>query len=200
MCRFIETLRIEKGKICNVQFHNQRLNKTLVENNIDLSEPVRLENIIRADKYQKRTKCHIDYGRTIEKITCSEYHPRMVRSLRLVEANELDYRFKYADRGSLDALFERKGDADDVLIVKNNRLTDTTIANIALFDGVRWVTPAHPLLEGTCRKRLLNEGILSVKDIFAEDIFSYRYICTLNAMLDFREMEFEITPSTILLP
>lgn len=197
MCRFIETIRIEHGQACNLPLHNQRLNSTLAQNGICLSEPLRLENYIHPSVYQKRTKCHVDYTKGVERVVCTEYHPRRVKSLRLIEADRLDYRFKYADRRALDALFDNRGEADDVLIIRNNRLTDTTIANIALFDGNCWVTPLHPLLEGTKRRLLLEQGLLVERDIPACDIFSYRRICTLNAMLDFHEMEFELTPESI---
>lgn len=199
MCRFIETICIKDGCSCHLQLHNQRLNKTLKANGGKLKEPVALQDYIHSEEFKKRTKCHVDYDANgIERITYTDYHPRLVRSLRILHADKLDYRFKYADRQQLDHLYEQRDGADDVLIVKNNLLTDTTIANVALFDGKRWLTPAHPLLEGTKRCLLLSEGVLVEKDIPVDDIFSYKSICMLNAMLDFHEMEFDITPATII--
>ena len=52
-----------------------------------------------------------------------------------------------------------------VNFVKNGRLTDTSYSNIALFDGNRWVTPAHPLLKGTMRQSLIDKGLLKEKGI-----------------------------------
>lgn len=199
MCRFIEALRIEDGRIYDVLLHNARLNRTLAENGVHLPSPVRLEAFIHPEGHRERTKCHVDYGMEgVEGITYAPYRPRLVRSLALVDGGAVDYRFKYADRSRLDALFAERGRADDVLIVRNGFLTDTTIANVALYDGCQWVTPAHPLLEGTKRRRLLAQGILVEKDIPVAGIFAYRKICTLNAMLDFREMEFDISPATII--
>ena len=51
------------------------------------------------------------------------------------------------------------------LIVKDGYLTDTSIANIALYDGYTWFTPAHPLLRGTKRAELLNKQLIVEKDI-----------------------------------
>lgn len=199
MCRFIETLRVENHRIYNVQSHDERLNRTLSRNGICLERPLRLEDYIHPEAYETRTKCHVDYSRQgIERIIYTAYSPRRVRSLCLIDADGLDYHYKYADRNALDALFEKRGTADDILIVQNGLLTDTSIANIALFDGKSWFTPAHPVLEGTKRRFLLEQGTLKERDIAVDEIYTYKRLCTLNAMLDFGEMEFDITPATII--
>lgn len=199
MCRFIETLRVENRRIYNVQLHNERLNRTLERNGIRLSSPIRLEMYLRPEVCEARTKCHVEYNAEgVRSVSYTPYHPRQVHSLCLVEADEADYRFKFADRKALDTLFAQRRTADDTLIVRRGYLTDTTIANIALWDGRDWFTPAYPLLEGTKRRLLLEQGLLKEKDIRADEIFAYKKLCTLNAMLDFGEMEFDITPSTII--
>ena len=89
----------------------------------------------------------------------------------------------------LDSLFTRRGEADDILIVRNGLLTDTSIANIALWDGRQWHTPTRPLLKGTRRAELLDNGILTEHDIPVEKIWTYRKIRLFNAMLHFGEIE-----------
>ena len=64
----------------------------------------------------------------------------------------------------LNSLFQIRQDKDDILIVKNGLLTDTSIANIALYDGNDWYTPLHPLLKGTKRAELLDKGVLKEKN------------------------------------
>ena len=46
-----------------------------------------------------------------------------------------------SNRKNLEKLFLKKDDADDIIIVKNNFITDTSIANIALYNGGNWHTP-----------------------------------------------------------
>ena len=54
---------------------------------------------------------------------------------------------------------------DEVVIVKNGFISDTTISNLAFFDGSEWHTPNTPLLKGTKRAELLDSGFLKEKTI-----------------------------------
>lgn len=86
-------------------------------------------------------------------------------------------------------MFARRGAYDDILIVRRHLLTDTSIANIALFDGSHWHTPQHPLLKGTKRAELLDKGILTEKDIRMEELPAYSTVRLFNAMIDWGEVE-----------
>jgi 4-amino-4-deoxychorismate lyase len=84
-------------------------------------------------------------------------------------------------------LHKQKGNADDVLIIKNNEVTDTSFANVIFFDGNRWVTPKHPLLPGTQRAFLLENGIISEAVIKFSDIPAFQKIRIINAMIRFED-------------
>lgn len=57
---------------------------------------------------------------------------REIRSLRLVAADdELDYHLKYADRSALARLLQRRDDCDEILIVRDGAITDTSYSNVA---------------------------------------------------------------------
>ena len=103
--------------------------------------------------------------------------------------DDIDYACKSTDRSALNRLFARRGAYDDILIVRRHLLTDTSIANIALFDGSHWHTPQHPLLKGTKRAELLDKGILTEKDIRMEELPAYSTIRLFNAMIDWGEAE-----------
>ena len=79
---------------------------------------------------------------------------------------------------------------DDILIVRRGLLTDTSIANIALFDGKDWFTPKLPLLRGTCRTALIDNGIIKEKDIRPEELSSYSFVRLFNAMIKWGALEF----------
>ena len=122
----------------------------------------------------------------------SPYTVRHVHSLALMQADTIDYTYKSAGREPLNCLFALRGACDDILIVKQGLLTDTSIANIALSDGTHWYTPAHPLLKGTKRAALLEEGILQEKDIRPEDLPSFSTVRLFNAMIDWGELELPV--------
>ena len=65
---------------------------------------------------------------------------REIRSLKVVVDDRIDYSFKSADRSSLNRLTAQKGDCDEIIIVKNGLVTDTSFTNIAVFDGEQWLT------------------------------------------------------------
>ena len=89
----------------------------------------------------------------------------------------------------------QRGDADEVVIVKNGLLTDTSYSNIALFDGQRWVTPRHPLLQGTMRQSLLDTGQLVERDIRDDEGGRYEKVSLINAMMPLGRCVCEVTPT-----
>lgn len=190
MCRYIETIRIEKGRLRNIAYHDRRMNEVLREVwGVDRS--VSLETYIDASPYEERTRCRVTYGRDVESVEFFPYQIRPVHSLQLVRGGQIEYRRKRADRSELNALFACRGEADDVLIVRGGLLTDTSIANIALGDGTGWYTPASPLLEGTQRACLLDAGMIRPLDIHADDLSRFQKIRLFNAMIDFGEIEID---------
>ena len=82
--------------------------------------------------------------------------------------------------------------ADDVLIVRHGLLTDTSIANIALWNGCEWHTPAQPLLAGTQRRYLLDTGQIKETDIPVASLGNYRHIRLFNALIPFGEVELPV--------
>lgn len=190
MCRYIETIRIEKGRLRNIAYHDRRMN--VVRREVwGVDRSVSLETYIDASPYEERTRCRVTYGRDVESVEFFPYQIRPVHSLQLVRGGQIEYRRKRADRSELNALFACRGEADDVLIVRGGLLTDTSIANIALGDGTGWYTPASPLLEGTQRACLLDAGMIRPLDIHADDLFRFQKIRLFNAMIDFGEIEID---------
>ena len=190
MYRYIETIRIEKGRLRNIAYHDRRMNEARREVwGVDRS--VSLETYIDASPYEERTRCRVTYGRDVESVEFFPYQIRPVHSLQLVRGGQIEYRRKRADRSELNALFACRGEADDVLIVRGGLLTDTSIANIALGDGTGLYTPASPLLEGTQRACLLDAGMIRPLDIHADDLSRFQKIRLFNAMIDFGEIEID---------
>ncbi len=184
----LETIRIEEGKIHNLGYHQQRCDKSrqLLFNSHDILD---LSSYIDAPK-SGLYRCRILYAEHLHSIEYIPYTPKEIQSLRIV-SSEIEYSLKYANRDALNALLESNKDVDEVIIEKKGYLTDTTISNIAFFDGEQWVTPEKPLLEGTMRAKLIDEGFLHPKQISKEDLKNYSQVALMNAMIGFKILNIE---------
>lgn len=192
MCLFIETIRIDNGKVCNLSCHNRRLNDTRAHFWPE-SMPLQLSGYVHPIREAGIFKARVVYGeKGIEDVGYFPYVVRRVHSLALVQADGIDYTYKSVEREPLNRLFALRGICDDILIVKQGLLTDTSIANIALSDGTHWYTPKHPLLKGTKRAALLEEGILQERELKPEDLPSFSTARLFNAMIDWGELELPV--------
>ena len=187
MCQFIETIRIEDGQVYNLSYHTARMNRTRAAFWKEAA-PIDLSGFISPPSLSGIWKCRIVYDKEIEEVGYTPYQMRMVSSLRPVASDTIDYSYKSTNREELNDLFARRGKADDILIVKDGYLTDTSIANIALYDGHTWYTPAHPLLQGTKRAELLDNRFIVEKDIRQAQLGDYSHIMLFNAMIDWKRL------------
>ncbi len=191
MRTLLETLRVEHGRPLHVSYHNERFNRSrraLFSSTevLDLQEHIS----VPVEMGAQTLKCRVTYGPDMLKVEFEPYRPRDISSLKLVNDDRIEYDFKYEDRKHLEALFEKRGDAGDVLIVRNGLITDTSYANVAFWNGRRWLTPRNPLLKGTCRARLLEDGVLAEADLAPVDLREFRKIRIFNALMD-REANLE---------
>ncbi|GET22175.1 hypothetical protein JCM18694_24210 [Prolixibacter denitrificans] len=132
-------------------------------------------------------KCRVTYRETIEKVEFEPYSMRAVHSLRLVNADDINYRYKYADREKLKDLFSQRCDADGVLLVKNGFITDTSYANIVFLKEDKWFTPDTPLLPGTRRACYIKESRIEAIPIQPEMLSEFDEARIINAMISIEE-------------
>jgi 4-amino-4-deoxychorismate lyase len=182
----IETIRLADGQLSNLLYHNERLNRTRLAcfgatKKWDLSQLIDIPQEATQGLY----KCRVTYGRELEKIEFEAYQPRVIKSLLLVVDDAIEYGFKFQNRVALQHNFEKRGKADDVLMVKEGLITDTSYANVVFWDGSQWVTPDRPLLKGTKRAQLLRDGVIVEQKIRVEDLVAFIHVRLINAMLDF---------------
>lgn len=182
---FLETLLAREGACPWLRWHQQRLERTCRAAGI--KKRYRLETLVRPPS-SGVYRCRVFYGADEAVVEYIPYAGRRIDTLRLIEDDRIEYRYKSADRGALDALYRRRGKADDVLIVRHGLVTDTTVANTAFYiDGV-WRTPAAPLLEGTARARLLHEGLLECAALSPVDVLKAEKVAVMNALSGFVEV------------
>jgi len=179
----LETIKISEGEIHNLSYHQKRCDKS----RLDLyhtTDIFSLKSIIHPPK-SGLYRCRIVYGIKLQSIEYIPYQEKEIKTLKIVNT-DLIYNHKYANREALNSLHTLHPSVDDILIEQDGYIKDTTIANIAFFDGTTWFTPKKPLLAGTMRAKLLDEGFLHTKDIRKEDIPHYSQIALMNAMIGFK--------------
>ena len=182
----LETIKIEDGKMHNIQYHQKRCDKSrkVLFGALDTLELATHIKVPKRGLY----RCRILYDVKIRSIEYIPYLEKNIQSLKIVTSN-LEYTYKYANRDKFQSLLEANSSVDDILIEKDGFLTDTSIANIAFYDESKWFTPKNPLLEGTMRTKLLDKGFLIPKDIKTTEVFKYKKVALINAMIGFKILE-----------
>ncbi|MCE5174679.1 MAG: aminotransferase class IV [Bacteroidales bacterium] len=186
MYRLVESIKLQNRKLQNIEWHNKRFNETRnqlfgINEEVDLEQLIAVPDSLLNDVY----KCRVLYGKQIEAVEFQLYTPKNVSTLQLVEGNDIAYAYKYENRFAFDRLMTMKGYADDILIVRDDHITDTSYSNIVFFDGKKWMTPDTFLLNGTQRQRLLAEGIITEAKISPSELKNFTAAKPINAMLDF---------------
>lgn len=185
----LESIRLEGGQLPLLDYHQARVDRSRAR--LGWRSPLSLAALLREQPLPQQGlyKLRITYGREPEQISWLPYVPRPMRRLRLLPADGLDYALKWADRRALEWCFAQRGDCDDVLLLRQGLLTDTTYANVALYDGQQWWSPEQPLLEGVRRDYLLASGRLQLAALRAADLPAFRCLRVFNAMIDLSEAE-----------
>jgi 4-amino-4-deoxychorismate lyase len=183
MSLLFETISIRDGLKENLPWHQERLEICYREifgkrPDFNLSEVIRIPKEAQHGHF----RCRIDFEREIKKIEFQPYISKEINTLRLITDNDINYHHKFTDRSQLDKLFEMRDECDDILIVKNGFITDSSFANIIFRDGKHWLTPAEPLLPGTCRARLLDLGYISEAKIRVTDLSLFKEAKLINAL------------------
>jgi 4-amino-4-deoxychorismate lyase len=186
MSLFFETVKIKDKKIQNLKYHNERLNKT-IRKNFQIESKLDLRDFVKTNSHIP-LRCKIIYDKEICSIEFFPYIKRHFKTFKIVESN-IEYPFKSTNREELNALFEKRGEADDIIITKSSLLRDTSIANIALYDGKRWLTPKKPLLKGTMRQKLIDSNKLSEENLSIDDLKNSKKFAIINAIIGFYVVE-----------
>ena len=197
--QFVETIKIKNGKALALPYHQARMERTIrrffpsfpsfTSFPSIASADINLSSLISPKEEMDFYKARVVYGaQGVEAIEYAPYKMKEIHSLKVVEDDSIDYTYKSTDRSALNALAAQKGDCDEIIIIKNGLITDTSFTNLALFDGNRWLTPKHPLLLGTKRAQLLEAGIIEEADLTPEDLKKAEKVSLFNAMIDFGEL------------
>ena len=194
MYRFIESIRLENGTLSNLDYHQVRMNRALEEfykgsPKLDLKDFLSLCPFPSIGLHKVR----LVYDQEVQSVKISHYSPREIKKLKLIVNDSISYAHKFEDRAELDTLFNQRGDGNDIIIVKNNKITDASFANLVFKKGDTWLTPSTYLLNGTMRQQLLDRKVIFEEEITVGDLSKYQKVKLINSMLQFNAPEIDVS-------
>ncbi|MFC7347604.1 aminotransferase class IV [Chryseobacterium zhengzhouense] len=188
MSQFIESIKVEDQELFLLEFHQKRVNETFAhfgkEGSIDLAKIFKNLEHDEDGLYKMRLIYDLDKRFRTQMIP---YAIPEIQDFQLVENNSYDYSFKFEDRKELEKM-KMKSKAEEIIIVKNNHITDTSFSNILFQKGKDWFTPTTYLLNGVQRQNLLKKKKIKEAEITMQNIKEYSHFQLINALNDFDDM------------
>ena len=188
MSQFIESIKIEDRKIFLLDHHQKRVDATFAhfgkEGSINLSEIFRNLDHDEDGLYKLRISYDLNKNFRTQLIP---YAISEINNFQLVVNNVYDYSFKFEDRKELEKMLQQAR-SGEIIIVKNNHITDTSFSNILFKKGKDWFTPSTYLLNGVQRQHLLQEKKIKEAEITMQNVSEYSHFQLINAMNDFDDM------------
>ena len=189
MFSFLETICIQDGQAQHLDFHQMRINETF-DQFFPEWEPFDVVELVAEKELpaQGTHRLRITYQEDPETIEILPDVKKEIQRFALVDTGEIDYGLKWAERGFFQTFLEAHPEADEVIFVKDGKVQDCTVANLAFLKEGIWYTPEDPLHWGTTRARLIIEEEIEETDILVEELATYERVCLINV---FRSLELE---------
>ncbi|MBV8326015.1 aminotransferase class IV [Chryseobacterium sp.] len=188
MSQFIESIKVEDQEIFLLDLHQKRVNQTFShfgkEESIDLAKIYK--NLQHDEDGLFKLRIAYDLDKRI-RTQMIPYAIPEIQDFQLVENNSFDYSFKFEDRKELDKM-KMKAKAEEIIIIKNNHITDTSFSNLLFLKGKDWFTPTTYLLNGVQRQHLLKQKKIKEAEITLQNIKQFTHFQLINALNDFDDM------------
>lgn len=188
MSRFIESIKIEDQKAYLLDLHQKRVNDTFAHFGAEGS--IDLENIFKKLEHDEDGLYKLRVVYDLQKNFQTQLIPYAIAEIdtfQLVENNTYDYSFKFEDRREFE-IMKAKAKADEIIILKNNHVTDTSYSNLLFLKEEIWYTPSTYLLNGVQRQHLLAQKKIMQTEIALQNIREFSHFQLINALNDFDDM------------
>lgn len=183
---FLETICILDGEVQNIEAHKKRMQETASYYRFVAPELPDIEALLTDGLRESKIKCRVCYHNDITSITFEKYIPRNIQSLKLINMFP-DYAYKFSDRKVMDDLLKLRDGCDEILIIRNGLVTDTSYSNVVFNKDGEYFTPNFPLLNGTKRQKLINDRVIKEIEIGVDSIKEYEHVWLINALLDIED-------------
>lgn len=188
MSQFIESIKVEDQEIYLLDLHQKRINETFAhfgkEGSLDLDAIFKGLEHDEDGLYKLKITYDLDKKFRTQMIP---YAMSEIDNFRLVENNSYDYSFKFEDRKELEKMKILSKSAE-IIIVKNNHITDTSFSNLIFQKDKNWFTPKSYLLNGVQRQHLLKSKKIQEAEITLQNLKEYSHFQIINSLNDFDEM------------
>lgn len=188
MSQFIESIKIEDQEIFLLELHQKRVNATFEhfgkEGSIDIAKIFKDFEHDEDGLYKLKITYDLNKNYRTQLIP---YAISEIEDFQLIENNVYDYSFKFEDRKEFEKMIN-KAKASEIIIVKNNHITDTSFSNLLFLKEKEWFTPTTYLLNGVQRTHLLKNKKIIEAEITLQNITEYSHFQLINAMNDFDDM------------
>lgn len=182
MSQFIESIKVEDTEIFLLDQHQKRVNETFSYFGKEVS--INIDEIFKSLKHDEDGlyKFKITYDLTGKYRTqMIPYALSEIANFQLVENNSYDYSFKFEDRKELEKM-KILSKAAEIIIVKNNHITDSSYSNLLFKKGKDWFTPKTFLLNGVQRQSLLKSKKIKEAEITLQNLSEYSHFQLINAL------------------
>lgn len=188
MSRFIESIKVEDQKIFLTELHQKRMNETF--SNFGKECKIDIQSLFLNLEHDEDGlyKFRIEYD--LENNFKTQILPYAFSEhddFELIIDNEIDYSFKSTDRTQFQKLKNESG-TDEIIIIKDNQITDTSYSNLLFLKDKTWFTPKNYLLNGVMRQSLLASKKIKETEITIDNIKEFSHFQLINALNDFDEM------------
>lgn len=188
MSQFIESIKVEDQEIFLADLHQKRINDTF--SHFGKAESIDLQKIYKHLEHDEDGLFKLRIVYDLDKRIRTQLIPYAIpeiQSFQLVENNSYDYSFKFEDRKELEKM-KMKAKSEEIIIVKNNHITDTSFSNLLFKKGKDWFTPTTYLLNGVQRQHLLKTKKIKEAEITLQNIKEFSQFQLINALNDFDDM------------
>jgi 4-amino-4-deoxychorismate lyase len=184
MSQFFESIRVNDGVVENLNFHQARVNKTLnafdaSQHSIDLTKII--QQLVLPTLGLFKLRISYDLNGNYE-AKCNPYQYKQINDFALVDIKGHRYDYKYANRDWINEALAQYG-KDEIIMHDDGLIKDCSYTNIVFFDGANWYTPESPLLEGTQRAKLIQEGVITPKALYVSEVPNFQKFKCINAMI-----------------
>ncbi len=180
---FLESVGVYDGRAPLLSYHQARVDRTYARF-YPGQPPLDLRRLLEEASFSAgRIKWRILYNHRAAKTELGPFPERDISRLQIMEADDLDYGYKFTERDKLDTLYQNKADtADEILILRNGLFTDAYYYNLVFEFGDALLTPQQPLLPGVMRAYYLDQGQIQLSDIRLADVAEAEGVYLINAL------------------